>query len=572
MTSHRRGKRSRKPDEAGQAIVFVVLVLSLVLLGAVAFSVDMGNLWFHRQTAQGVADASCTAAAMDMLSTATGGGAAGGFTAGTPFSCSSSPTAAPCAYAAKNMGYAPSSLTAGTPGYDVAFTFPPTVAGVPGSGGTPPPSVFCDTSVFATCYVQANVDDRVQLYFAGLLSGSRTTDVGAQATCGVVLANSPIPMLILNPTLPSTLNLGGTGNQPKITISGGPQRSIQVNSSNATAFSSNGNPIVDLHLGGPNNTGSDIGVTANESLGTSGIVYRPGSTGQWLDPTSRISDPFALLPVPLKPADGAVSSVAENIDGCPAGSGGCYEYTPGYYSGGICVGKGGCPLKIHTTALFVPGLYYLDGDFSADSLSCLRPSTQAGDLSGGTIFYFNTHTLAIAANSGGSCPAPISTTASSGTGQLQFGVKCTAVSEVPANLPATLTGNLLMGPCTGPYGDPLLTGDPIGEQHGILFFENRSANLAAAGDQPAWGGGGSAAALGSMYFHYCNSPDGAGLGTNCPTSAYTDNITLQGTPGSTSYVVGDIVTDMLGLGGTPSIVMDLNPNALYYVLKASLLQ
>jgi hypothetical protein len=570
MTSHRRGKRSRKPDEAGQAIVFVVLVMSLVLLGAVAFSVDMGNLWFHRQTAQSVADASCTAAAMDMLTTATGGGAAGGFTPGTPFSCSGSPTAAPCAYAAKNMSYAPSTLTAGTPGYDVAFTFPPTVAGVPGSGGTPPPAMFCDPSVVANCYVQANVDDRVQLYFAGLLSGSRTTDVGAQATCGVVLANSPIPMLILNPTLPSTLNLGGTGNQPKITISGGPQRSIQVNSSNATAFSSSGNPIVDLHLGGPNNTGSDIGVTANESLGTSGIVYRQGLTGQWLDPTSRISDPFALLPVPARPATNGTKTtgIAGGTNGCPMGST-CTRYTAGYYAG--------IQVK-NASAIFDPGLYYLDGDFVADSNSCLRPSTAVGDGSGGTIFYFNTGTLAVAANSGSpgpnGCSAPVSTTASNGTGQLQFGVKCTAVSEIPANLPATITGNLLMGPCTGPYGDPLLTADPIGEQHGILFFENRSANLAAIhpADQPAWGGGGSAAALGSMYFHYCNSPDGAGLGSNCPTTAYTDQITLQGTPGSTSYVVGDIVADELALGGTPSIVMDLNPNALYYVLKASLLQ
>ena len=75
-----------------------------------------------------------------------------------------------------------------------------------------------------------------------------------------------------------------------------------------------------------------------------------------------------------------------------------------------------------------------------------------------------------------------------------------------------------MGPCTGPYGDPLLTDDPIGEQHGILFFGNRSKIAAAT---PAWGGGGSAAALGSMYFHYCNSPDGAGLGSNCPTSLHS---------------------------------------------------
>jgi hypothetical protein len=195
-----------------------------------------------------------------------------------------------------------------------------------------------------------------------------------------------------------------------------------------------------------------------------------------------------------------------------------------------------------------------------------------GDGTGGTIFYFNTGTLAIDSNSGhpgaNGCSAVISTATGSGTGQLQFGVKCTAASEVPANLPTSISGNLLMGPCTGPYGDPLGTDDPIGEQHGVVFFGNRSQAAA----QPAYGGGGTAALLGSLYFHFCNSPDGAGLGSNCPTSAFTDNLTLQGTTGSTSYIIGNLVSDQLRLQGTPQIFMDLNPNALYYVVKASLLQ
>jgi hypothetical protein len=564
MTSHRWRKRSRKPREAGQAIMFVLLAMGFVLLGAIAFSVDMGNLWFHRQAAQNVADSACTAAAMDMLFTANGGGAKGGFTPGTNFSCSGSPGAAPCVYATKNMGYAPSSLTAGTPGYDVAFTFPTSVTGLPTcTTGKGAPAVCNDPTALTNNFVQVNVDDRVRLSFAGLLTGAATTDVGAQAKCGVVLASSPIPLLILNPTLPNTLNL--SGNKSLISISGGPKRSIQVNSTNAQAFSSNGNPTVDLSQGGPDLTGSDIGVAANESLGTSGIVYKTGTTpGQWIDPAPAISDPFVQLPVPAKPAAGTITTgIAGGTKGCPLGST-CKEYSPGYYATGITVKN--------FAAIFDPGLYYLDGDFTADANSCLRPSTAVGDGSGGTIFYFNTGTLAVDANSGSpkpnGCTDSISTTASNGVGQLQFGVKCTAASEVPANLPATLTGNLMMGPCTGPYGDPLLTDDPIGEQHGILFFGNRSTAAAT----PAWGGGGSAAALGSMYFHYCHSPDGAGLGSNCPTSAFTDNITLQGGSGSTSYVVGNIVADQLGLGGNPSIVMDLNPSALYYVFKASLLQ
>src|ERR1019366_3144144 len=276
MTNPRRSKRSRKSDEAGQAIVFVVLAMSLVLLGAVAFSVDMGNLWFHRQTAQSVADASCTAAAMDMLTTATGGGAKGGFTPGTPFSCSGSPTAAPCAYAAKNMSYAPSTLTAGTSGYDVAFSFPTTVAGLPNcTTGIGAPAICNDPTALSNAFVQVNVDDRVQLYFAGLLSGSKTTDVGAQATCGVVLANSPIPLLVLNPTVSGALSISGT---PNISIYGGPQRSIQVNSSSTSAASGGGS--VDLHQGGPYLTGSDFGVYGGPSSAC--CSFNGGSTGKWL--------------------------------------------------------------------------------------------------------------------------------------------------------------------------------------------------------------------------------------------------------------------------------------------------
>jgi Putative Flp pilus-assembly TadE/G-like len=565
MTSHRWSKKSRKPDEAGQAILFVMLAMGLVLLGAVAFSVDMGNLWFHRQNAQSVADSACSAAAMDMLSGATGGGASGGFTPGSNFSCSGSPGAAPCVYAAKNMGFAPSTLTAGTPGYDVAFTFPGSLAGVPAcTTGLGSPTV-CDASDFtAHPYVQVNIDDRVRLSFAGLLSGSTTTDVGAQSTCGVVFSSSPIPILVLDPTRAGTLDLGGTGSVDKITIYGGPQRSLQVNSTNGGAISASGNPSVNLSQGGPNLSGSDVGVTGGPT--SPNVNYNGGSTGNWVAPTPAISDPFATLPVPFKPAANGIitTGVPAGTNGCPAGAGTCKRYSPGYYPAGITVKN--------FTAIFDPGLYYLDGDFVGDPNSCLRPSTLVGDGSGGTVFYFNTGTLSIDSNSGSSkpngCTASVSTNVGTGTGQLQFGVKCTAASEVPANLPTTITGNLLMGPCTGPYGDPLGTDDPIGEQHGIVFFGNRSVAAAA----PAWGGGGTAALLGSLYFHYCNSPDGAGLGSNCPTTAFTDQMTLQGNPGSTSYIVGNIVTDQLQVQGTPQIFMDLNPNALYYVIKASLLQ
>ena len=569
-TKRARKTSSRLPGEAGQAMIFVLLAMGLFLVGALAFAVDMGYLWFHRQAAQTAADAACTAGVMDMLATANGN-PSGGFTVGTPFKCSGTPGAGPCAYASLN-GYNAPGVVAGKSGNEVSIKFPAAVSGVPACTGPTPPAVCSASGVVTSPFIQVNVDDRVSTFFAGLLTGLRTVDVGAQATCGLILSNAPIPLLILNPTANSSFSGNG---KIDVAIVGGPQRSIQVNSSSATAVTiSGGSGTIDLTKGGPKQTGSDFGVTGSEAAVG---IFKTGSTGQWVDPVSAISDPFNQLPAPTQPpapvrpldltalqCPSIPCVVANGVHGCPDTS--CYLYTAGNYPSGICVGKGSCTFKTFTTAIFDPGVYYLASDFTANSLSCLRASNGAGDGSGGTMFYFNGGTLNVNSNSGSSCPSAFNTT--TGTGSLVNGVKCTPGSEIPSNLPATLSGNVLLAPCTGTYGDPLLTKDPLGEQRGILFFQGRSVS----GVQPSWGGCGSFGLVGTMYFHYCNSTDGTGKGTNCSQTAYNDTLSLQGCSGSTSYVVGDIITDKLSIGGNPKIIMDLNPNALYYVLKATLLQ
>src|SRR5437899_12687157 len=67
-------KSSRKLPEAGQVMAFLLVALGLFLLGVVAFSVDMGNLWLHRQISQNAADAACIAGAMDLFVDSQGGG------------------------------------------------------------------------------------------------------------------------------------------------------------------------------------------------------------------------------------------------------------------------------------------------------------------------------------------------------------------------------------------------------------------------------------------------------------------------------------------------------------------
>jgi len=145
-----------------------------------------------------------------------------------------------------------------------------------------------------------------------------------------------------------------------------------------------------------------------------------------------------------------------------------------------------------------------------------------------------------------------------------------------------LSGSVLLGPCKLPtvslfcdpncainYGDPQGTADPIGEQRGFLFFQNRAKN---ASTNPNWQGGGQFLLSGTMYFHQCVT-SGSDIGTGCSAaSAYHDNILLGGNSGSGTYVLGQIVADQVTLGGTSGLTMDLNPSTVFSILKASIFQ
>jgi hypothetical protein len=563
MISSRWTKNSRT-SESGQALAFLVLALALVFLAAGAFSVDMSNLWFHRQTAQNAADSACTAGAMDMLLFAQGQQTGRQhFTPGVAFTCPATPTVndpTPCQYAAKN-------------GYNgigqVSVSFPSSVTGVPTSAIPP-------SGIAPNAFMRVDVTDNVQTYFSGLLSGSRTQTVRAFAACGLVLAASPVPLMVLDPKSADAPTLDLQGN-PNVSIVGGPQRSIQVNSSNPTsAVHIQGSASLDLSHGGPNGTGSDLAVYGGPATPPGG--FSKGSTGHWDAPAAPLADPFAQLPAPAQPTNGPLPKdgvAVGKVNGCPEDAAtGCQEYSPGYYPNGIDVK--------HATAIFDPGIYYVVGGMTAESLSCLRPSTAVGDGSGGTLFYFaDGNSLSVGSNSGKSCPtgAGKDFATTTGTGSLPFGAKCTGASTLPANVPATLTGSVLLGPCNAPtvgalcapncatnYGDPLGTGNPIGEQRGILFFQNRSRGAAAD-----FSGGGQFLLSGTMYLHQCVT-GGADTGLGCnATSAFNSSLTLGGNSGA-GTIVGQIVVDQLILGGNSGITMDLNGGGSYSIMKATLLR
>lgn len=225
-----------------------------------------------------------------------------------------------------------------------------------------------------------------------------------------------------------------------------------------------------------------------------------------------------------------------------------------------------------TTGIFDPGLYYVAANgFNLGDNSTARVSTATGDGSNGVMFYFSTSaTVGVTSNSGKSSAC---TSASSGNGSpngcvVSFKIdgsrssvatgavssralQCPSGSANPPQVPATLDGNILLGPCSGTYASP-------DGNRGFLFFQNRATSAS-----PSWGGGGQFLSSGFLYFH-------SGSGGTCGTN--TSCLTLQGGSGAHSYALGNVVVDELSLGGNPEINMILNPAATFAVLRATLLE
>jgi Putative Flp pilus-assembly TadE/G-like len=608
----------KRSSESGQTMLFVLLGLGVFMIGAIAFAVDMSNVWFHRQNAQSAADAACTAGAMDLLRVQTNNITAapypGHFTPGTNFDCSattpnsngvSTTNPAPCVYAALN-GY-PSSLSqataaGGTLGDNVNVIF---------DGAAAP-------GVTATRLMEVDIIDNVPTFFAGMLRGRTTQAVRAVAKCGISQVASPIPLIVLDPVNPtsniSALDIQGN---PNITIYGGPQQSIQINSVDAAAASVGGSALIDLSQGGPSNSGSSLGVTGGPTTPpTIPSNFNPGTSGQWMSPHSPIQDPYQNTTAPTTTGlttyagdtsttgSGALKNpgafdaafpppggwIADGTSGCSAKGGGqCGVFLPGNYTNGICLGNS-CGSGAAQYAVFQEGLYYMGGvGLFLKSDSCARMYSVANGGTwanwGGVIFYFSgTATLNVDSNSGNTTSGcdgaqTYNTATGAPTG---FGVSCDSNSSghVPANLPATLNGNVLLAPCRGTWGDTYLASGLTppsnpGTQRGILFFQDRSAkNVQSAG-----GGGGTYAMAGTFYFHSCRATATAGTnGLSCtvpgatPPTYYSDTLTITGNSGGSAYILGEIITDNLDLNGGGSIYMDLNPTTAQNIYKAALYQ
>jgi len=252
------------------------------------------------------------------------------------------------------------------------------------------------------------------------------------------------------------------------------------------------------------------------------------------------------------------------------------------------------------TAIFSPGVYYIEGtnndnsgSFGAgcltgnvtgqsrygldvDSNGVVRPAINTapgGDSSSGVMFYFSGNggaghygSVFFGSNAGKYGGRTVDQYAASSA-------HCPGdTSSFPGQLgiPANVDGNVLLGQCTnkGTYIGVGST-DTSGIIRGLLMFQDR--RNADTNGQASMQGGGGLVLSGNLYFHNCNA-SGTGTGCDLPNTGYQAFFQLQGSPGNTSYVLGNITADELVMGGGGTIAMSLNPNAVYNILKASLIE
>ena len=319
--------KRRVCSERGQASLVIIIFIAVLLLGVTGLATDYTQIWTHRQIAQGAADAACQAGAADLYLKALDPAAESNYGLdfswiGSSFDCSSIPGSPPCRYASLN-GYS---------GSNVAVSFPSTVAGAPslppGFGTIPYP------------YIKVTITDPVSLSFAKLVSSSGTFNISAKAECGLDPISVPIPLVILHRTSTAALSVGGTAT---IKIFGGPNRSIQVNSTSATAVAVG---TVDLSQAGPGGTGADLAVAGGPSTKPTDVSL--GSSGKWITGVIPSGDPWGTIATPSEPSiAGTATPVPFSVNGCPD-PGGCVEFSGGDYKNclsnknAIAWGANGC--------------------------------------------------------------------------------------------------------------------------------------------------------------------------------------------------------------------------------------
>ncbi len=310
----------------GQAIILVVVAASLILIGALGFAIDGGQVYAQRQMAQAAADAAAEAGIMSILR---GTNATSTYTFGTgttpiaSYTCTTSDGRTPCVYA-RNNGFG------GTSSDTVTLSYPSSVTGVTLSAATIPA-------------FEVTVQRNVKTGFIQFLKGPATTTISAKAIAGIVGTVSPDSIIVLG----SGPGAFTATNGASVSVSGG---GIAVNSTDASGITISGGTTV---------TAGQISVVGGASV-TGGSSASPSPTTG----TAVVADPLISLAAPT------VGACAQTNYSPGYGT---WTLNPGVYCGGISITNG-------ATATFNPGTYIIKGG----SLNLVGGTTDTGT---GVTFY-----------------------------------------------------------------------------------------------------------------------------------------------------------------------------------------
>ena len=473
----------RGKAQSGQAILVVLLALSLVMVGAMGLAVDGAQLFAHQQMAQAAADAAAQAGVMSLFDNTSGWGGHAAPTVGATFTCTTgSDAAAPCVYARSN-GFSNSAADS------VVVSFPDPASGY-GATVTSGVSLSSDPVKLIKVQVQRTVQNGLLRFL-----GPATQIVQATAVAAIVSVLQPTPILVSHPNLSGALSVGGSAS---ITICGGPSRSIQVNSSSPTAVSVG---TVDLSKAGPldsgtctTGTGADFAVHGGPTAKPGGINL--GTAGNYVQPSSIMQDPLASVPEPANPITPGTQTVVHNpTNGCPVAN--CTLYSPGLYTSYLQIKN--------DTALFEPGLYYMQGGF--------------GNAANGNI----------------QMATGVANNAVTGAGMVMY-ITGNGTIDLTANASAVMRGS-----------------DTTSIYKGILFFVDRRPATQNAQTHTLGHGNSQITIVGTVY---ANDSNANALAGNYQT------IALGGTGGSGTTITGMIITNVLTMIGTPAVTMNLSSTNL----------
>lgn len=527
-------------SEKGQAVLLVVISMSVFLFGALGMAVDGSQLFAQRQMAQMAADAAAQAGIVTIFNGSTVIGT-------SSYWCTSANTTSPCTYAHKNNftagATACSSGSDATPGNDCIKVDPNPGVSVTGlDPGTPN-----ELQVTITRAVPMTVLKMV---------GLNSFNITARATAAILDIQAPVPILVTQPWQSDSFDVNSGSATIKIT--GGPQRSIQVNSYSSTSIGSPFHNGVDLRTAGPFGTGADFGDFGGPS-GAGAVLLGPlGSTEHFIQPADPIDDPLINVSAPSIPGTTAPAPVpvTDSTYGCPplqSPPKPCMIYFPGVYTNDINVSN--------QTAIFAPGIYYMTASsghgagFYSGANGNIQMASGLSDTSTTAAYTLNTITHKI--DAGGVTACCGTNTSWDGTqangGVLFYFTGPTTSGSCPASNTGSTPGSTPETINVGSNSNVSLIGSPSsGAYKGILFFIDHNADSRFE----RLGGGGSMTLYGTIYT--TNSKSKMGLTSLAPCSL-NQQLYINGSSGNTTTITGEIITSTLHIGGTGNITMTLSP-------------